>query len=476
VGYEPLSAGDRTFLVFEDDRTHMHLGGIALFEAGPLARAGGGLDIACIRSHIAARLHLMPRYRQRLAWVPIRNRPIWVDDEHFNLEYHVRHTAVPQPGDDAQLKALAARIVSQQLDRGKPLWEVWVIEGLERGRFALLVKTHHCMADGISAFDLFAALMGPSPDDVADAPPPWRPRPAPSTTRLVCDELVRTVGLPLETARGLLAQAVREPGRLWRSVVDSLTAIGATVGAGALPPSETPLNRPIGPHRRFDWVDLSLTDVKALRRRAGGTVNDIVLAVVAGAVRRFLTGRGVDVARLHFRAVVPVSVRTEDERGVVSNRVSGWLTQLPVAEPDPRRRLVLVQAMTARLKETKQALGPEVLGRVAELVMPGVLTLGVRLAARLSPFNLIVTNVPGPPVPLYFRGARLVAGYPLVPLFENQGLGVALFSYMDRLCWGFNADWDLVPDLDEFSAAIAASFDELCEAVGIATTREAVVA
>ena len=473
-GYEPLSAGDRTFLVFEDDHTHMHLGGIALFDAGPLARPGGGLDIARIRSHIAARLHLMPRYRQRLAWVPVRNRPVWVDDEHFNLEYHVRHTAVPHPGGAAQLKALSARIVSQQLDRGKPLWEVWVIEGLERGQFALLVKTHHCMADGISAFDLFAALMSPSPDDVADAPPPWRPRPTPSAARLVCDEVVRTVTLPLETARVLIGRALREPGRLWRGIVESVTAIGATVGAGALPPSETPLNQPIGPHRRFDWVDLSLADLKAVKQRAGGTVNDIVLAVVAGAVRRFLAGRGVDVERLHYRAVVPVSVRTADERGLVTNRVSGWLTQLPVTEPDPRRRLLLVQTMTARLKETKQALGPEVLSRVAELAMPGVLTLGVRLAARLSPYNMIVTNVPGPPVPLYFRGARLVAGYPLVPLFERQGLGVALFSYMDRMCWGFNADWDLVPDLADFSAAIAASFHELCDAVGVETTREAV--
>jgi WS/DGAT/MGAT family acyltransferase len=282
------------------------------------------------------------------------------------------------------------------------------------------------------------------------------------------------VTLPLETARVLVGRALREPGRLWRGVVDSVTAIGATVGAGAVPPSDTPLNRPIGPHRRIDWVDLSLADVKAVKQRTGGTVNDIVLAVVAGAVRSFLAGRGVDVARLHYRAVVPVSVRSADERGVVSNRVSGWLTQLPVTEPDPRRRLVLVQTMTARLKETKQALGPEVLSRVAELAMPGVLTLGVRLAARLSPYNMIVTNVPGPPVPLYFRGARLVAGYPLVPLFEKQGLGVALFSYMDRLCWGFNADWDLVPDLDDFSAAIAASFHELCEAVGVTVTREAV--
>ncbi len=464
--YEPLSAADRTFLVFEDERTHMHLGGLAVFDAGSLAAPDGGVDVDRIRRHIASRLHMMPRYRQRLDWVPVRNRPVWVDDAHFNLRYHVRHTAVPRPGRDAQLKALTARILSQQLDRGKPLWEVWIIEGLEGGRFAMLVKTHHCMADGISAFDLFAALLSPVPEDRIDPPAPWRPRPAPPPAVLVRDEIVRSAVAPLALACDLGRRVLRDPRGVWRGAAEAAAAVAATVQAGIRPPADTPLNRPIGPHRRFDWLIHPLDDVKAARRRLGGTVNDVVLATVAGGVRRFLAGRGADVRGLRFRAVVPVSVRGDAGRGAVDNRISGWLVELPVDEPDPRRRHLVVQMTTARLKETKQALGPEVLGRVAELALPGLLTLGVRLTSRLSPYNLIVTNVPGPPVPLHLLGARLLAGYPQVPLFANQGLGIALFSYVGQLCWGFNADWDLVPDLDRFVAAIDAAFRELCDAAG----------
>ncbi len=461
--YEPLPASDRTFLVFEDQHTHMHLGGITLFEPGPLGRAEGGVAIERIRDHIAARLHLRPRYRQRLASVPIRNRPIWVDDPHFNLTYHVRHTAVPRPGDDAQLKQLCARIVSQQLDRGKPLWEIWVIEGLEGGRFALLVKTHHCMADGISAFDLFTALVSPTPDDTLEPPAPWTPRPWPSAARLVADELLRQAGTPVEMACAL-ASSLWHPARGRAFVRENLRGLWSTIESGIRPPSPTPLNGPIGPHRRFDWLTLDLGEVKRVRERLGGTINDVVLATVAGAVRSFLRRRGVAADALFFRAVVPVSVRTEDERGVQNNRVSGWLTELPVDEPDPLRRLARVRQVTARLKASKQALGPELIGRAAEWAMPGVLTIGVRLTARLAPYNVIVTNVPGPPMPLYLLGARLLGGYPLVPLFENQGIGIALFSYVGQLCWGFNADWDLVPDLGRFVEAVRTSFRELAAA------------
>jgi len=461
--YEPLPASDRSFLVFEDQHTHMHLGGITLFEPGPLGLPGGGVAIDRIREHIASRLHLRPRYRQRLASVPIRNRPIWVDDPHFNLSYHVRHAAVPHPGDDVQLKQLCARIVSQQLDRGKPLWEIWVIEGLGGGRFAMLVKTHHCMADGISAFDLFTALVSPTPDDSLDAPAPWTPRPAPGPMRLLADELLRQAGTPFEIASALV-NALRDPARGRALVAENLRGLWSTIQNGIRPPSPTPLNGPIGPHRRFDWLTLDLGEVKRVRQRLGGTVNDVVLATVAGAVRTFLRRRGVPSDEIFFRAVVPVSVRSENERGVQNNRVSGWLTELPVDEPDPLRRLERVKEVTTRLKTSKQALGPELLGRAAEWATPGVLTVGVRLTARLHPYNVIVTNVPGPPMPLYLLGARLLGGYPLVPLFENQGIGIALFSYVGQLCWGFNADWDLVPDLGRFVEAVRESFGELTAA------------
>jgi diacylglycerol O-acyltransferase len=463
TGYERLSAQDRSFLVFEGASAHMHLGGLAIFDAGPLRAAHGGIDIARIRAHIASRLSLVPRYRQRLAWMPILNRPVWVDDAHFNLHYHVRHTALPHPGADQQLKDLAARILSQQLDRGKPLWELWIIEGLEGGRFAMLVKTHHAIADGISTFDLLTALLSLAPDDTVAEPTAWVPRPTPSPWTLLRDELVRQTTAPLALALDLV-RGLRAPRQLCTRVVEGVQAVWDFAGAGVPLPAGTPINGPIGPHRHFDWLTIDLDDVKLVKNRLGGTVNDVVLATVAGAVGSFLARRSVDKRGLEYRVVVPVNVRPEEERGIINNRVSAWLMTLPIDEPDARRRFARVQATTGRLKTSKQALGPEVLGRAAEYAFPGLLTVGVRLAARLHPYNLIVTNVPGPQLPLYLLGARLLGGYPQVPLFENQGLAVALSSYCGALHWGFNADWDLVPDLGEFVAAVKAAFTELHQA------------
>jgi diacylglycerol O-acyltransferase / wax synthase len=470
--YHPLSAQDRAFLWFEDASAHMHLGGIALFESAPLLGPTGGIDIERIRAHIASRLHLVPRYRQRLGWIPLVNRPVWVDDEHFNLAYHVRHTAVPRPGDDAQLKDLASRILSQQLYRGKPLWELYIVEGLEGGRFAILVKTHHALADGISAFDLFSALLAAAPTDRVDAPAPWRPAPAPSAWTMLRDQALFYAQAPLALGQGLV-EALAEPAQFPARVAEGTRAVWELVRAGLPRPTPTPLEGPLGPHRRFDWLALDLEAVKAVKNRFGGTVNDVVLAVVAGAVRRFLRHRGMDARGVQYRVVVPVSVRSEAERGAISNRVSGWLLTLPLDEADARRRLAIVRATTAQVRESKQALGPQVLQRAVEYAMPAFLQLGVRLTAHLHAFNLIVTNVPGPPEPLYLLGARLLGGYPQVPLFENQGLGVALFSYCGTLYWGFNADWDRVPDLPAFVDAVAHSLAELTEAAGAARTRPA---
>ena len=460
VFYERISAQDRSFLHFEDATTHMHLGGLTIFEAAPLTTASGGIDIDRIRAQIAGRLHLVPRYRQRLGWIPVFNQAVWVDDEHFNLSYHVRHAALPRPGDDAQLKQLTARIMSQQLDRGKPLWELWVIEGLADGRFALLIKTHHAIADGISAFDLFTALVSPTPDDVIDEPRPWQPRPAPSGASLLADGLARQASTPMAMARRLFAIA-SDPSGVGAGTREGMRALVDLAGVGASPPPATPLNQPISAHRRFDWLSLDLAEVKAVKAKLGGTVNDVALASVAGGLRRYFLGRGVDVEGLKLRVVVPVSVRTEDERGQASNRASGWLITLPLGEPDPMRRFAAVAAETTRRKVTRQELGPQVLGRVAEYAVPGVVGLGVRLLSRLHPYNLIVTNVPGPQVPLYLLGARLLAGYPQVPLFENQGLGIALFSYCGVLGFGFNADRDVVSDVDVLAAAVSQGFSEL---------------
>ncbi|MCC6850099.1 MAG: wax ester/triacylglycerol synthase family O-acyltransferase [Deltaproteobacteria bacterium] len=456
---------DRSFLHFEDATTHMHLGGLLIFEAGPLSTPEGGIDIARIRAHIAGRLHRVPRYRQRLGWIPVFNQAVWVDDDHFHLGYHVRHAALPRPGDDAHLKALTARIMSQQLDRGKPLWELWIVEGLAHGRFALLMKTHHAIADGISAFDLFTALVSPTPDETVAEPEPWTPRPAPTGARLLADGLAHQAATPITMAQRLFAIA-GDPAGVGASTRAGMRALLDLAGA-VTPPPPTPLNRPISAHRRFEWLTLDLDEVRAVKAKLGGTVNDVALASVSGGLHHFLKGRGVDVRTLVMRIVVPVSVRTEDERGQASNRASGWLIDLPIHETDPRRRQAHVSAETRKRKETRQELGPEVLGRAAEYVVPGVVGLGVRLLSRLHPYNLIVTNVPGPQFPLYLLGARLLTGFPQVPLFENQGLGIALFSYCGSLGFGFNADRDVVPDLDDFAAAVAKGFDELARAAHV---------
>jgi len=459
IWYEPLNATDRSFLLFEQQSTHMHLGGVTIFERGPLAAPHGGVDVARIRAYIASRLPLIPRYRQRLAYVPLESTPVWVDDDRFNLDYHVRHTALPRPGDETQLKQLAGRLMSIPLDRRRPLWEAWVIEGLDGDRFAMLLKTHHSVVDGVSGVDLMATLLQPMPVEHFDPPPPWRPRPAPTDAQLLTDAVLRRLALPWEVwnaARRALAQ----PRAALERARTTFDRSWSFLRSGLHLPSPTPLNQPIGPYRRFDWQSLSLAEAKEIKNRWGGTVNDVVLATVAGAVRQYLQRKMLDLGSVDFRVVVPVSLRAPGEHGGVGNRVSAWLLSLPVREPDPLVRYRLLAAETERRKRTHEERALEVFTRIAEVMNP-LLTLGVRVASLMSPYNLIVTNVPGPQFPLYLLGARLLAGYPTVPLFQNQGLGVAIFSYDGRLLFGLNADFDLVPDLHEFAADLERSFLEL---------------
>jgi len=458
--FERLSAQDSSFLTFENTNAHMHVGGVAILEAGPLQRPHGGVDIERIRTYIASRLHWIPRYRQRLAFVPIENHPVWVDDDHFNLNYHVRHACLPHPGDDTQLKQLVGRIMSQQLDRGKPLWEAWLVEGLTDNRIAFVTKAHHCMIDGIASVDLLSVLMTASPEHNIEQPPLWTPRPAPGRLELLRDAVTRGAAMPVELARSL-SRVLDDPNDVGARLMQRATATFQMIGAGLRRPAATPINQSIGPHRRFDWLTLDLAEVKEVKNRLGGTVNDVVLATVSGGLHRFLTGRGFDVKGLDYRVVLPVSMRAPEEHATSGNRVSAWITSLPIQERDARRRLDVVRRTTTQLKQSKLELGADTLTEVGEWAGSGLMTIGVRLAARLHPYNLIVTNVPGPPLPLYLIGARMLEGYPQVPLFEYQGLGVALFSYAGNLCWGFNADWDLLPDLPALVDAVAHSFREL---------------
>ncbi|MBI4518683.1 MAG: wax ester/triacylglycerol synthase family O-acyltransferase [Deltaproteobacteria bacterium] len=468
--YERLSALDASFLGIEDDSCHMHVGGVMIFDSGPLGTPGGGVDIDRIRLAIAGRLHLVPRFRQRLAYIPYERIPIWIDDDRFRIAYHVRHTALPHPGDERVLKRLVGRIMSQALDRKRPLWEMWVVEGLEGDRFALINKTHHCMIDGISGADIMSVILDPAADTHLPEPEPWRPRRAPSRGRLLFDETLRRAAQPPAVLRALV-DAVRAPAAALRELGGAALGVVETLAPALSPVSPTPLNVQVGPHRRLDWTEMKVADLKAVKNVLGGTLNDVVLATVSGALRLFFEQRGLAPEELDIRAMVPVSVRTHDEHGQLGNRVTQLTAPLPVKLSDPVERLRAVRETTAGLKDSKQALGGEVLAAVSEWTVPNLLVQAVRLAGRTRPYNLIVTNVPGPQIPLYLQGAPMRTAYPVVPLFENLGLVVGLFSYNGGLFWGVNADWDQIPDLHDFIVAIQSAFCELQQAAQAVAAR-----
>jgi WS/DGAT/MGAT family acyltransferase len=464
--YDHLTFLDNSFLIMERSNSPMHIAGTAMFEGGPLIDADGAVDIDAIRDFVSSRLHLIPRYRQHLAYLPLQGRPIWVDDSHFNIHYHVRHTALPRPGDERQLKRLAARIMAQHLDRSKPLWEIWIIEGLEGGsRFAMISKIHHCMVDGVSSVDLLNVLLAPAPTNEITPGPEWLPRPGPTAIDLATEAVGHLAQLPFDIGHNLrrAVQDVQDPRSDLRA---RLRAVRDSLRSGIRAVSSTPLNRPIGPHRRFDWYRMDLQAVKAVKNALGGTVNDVVLATVSGAIRRFLERHKVNVETVDFRVMAPVSVRSADEHGTLGNRVSGWMVPLPLAERDPRSALNTIRGETAELKETKSALGAEVLSQVGEWTPSTLLSLGSRMILRALPFNLVVTNVPGPQLPLYLLGARMLDNYGLVPLIDYLCLGIVLFSYDGALCWGFTCDWDLVPDLHDLVKDVQAAFGELQAAAG----------
>jgi diacylglycerol O-acyltransferase / wax synthase len=459
--FERLSGQDVSFLFFETANTPMNVGGVSVFDAGTLVRPDGAVDADRIKAYIAAQLHKVPRYRHRLAYIPIENQPVWIDDERFDLDYHVRHVALPRPGNDAQLKRVAADILSRPLDRSRPLWESWIVEGMPNDRFALVTKAHHCMVDGISGVDLSAVMMSTAPRSSFAAPHRWRPRRRPSGVEMLRDDVLARVRLPFT----LPARAPTR-GSLRSDIGQRLVAVWQTLQSGLRTAANTPLNQLLGAHRRFEWLQMDLVRIKEVKTRLGGTVNDVVLATVAGALRRFLRRRKVPLSGLDFRVAIPVNVRSADDLHTLGNRTSVWLTSLPLAERDARRRLAQICATTASLKRAGGAAGTDVLMRLANWTGPAGVALGVRLAERMSPYNLIVTNVPGPQFPLYLLDARLLRAYPLVPLFENQGLGIALFSYDGHLCWGLNADRDLVPDLQRLADDLTESFAELQAAAG----------
>ena len=460
-----LSGLDSSFLHLERGGAHMHVASTLIFE-GPAP----GLEE--LRSHLASRLHLVPRFRQRLRFVPYgQGRPVWVDDPRLNLDYHLRYTALPPPGSEEQLRTLAARIFSQRLDRSKPLWEMWLVDGLQGGRFAIVGKSHHCMVDGVSGVDVNTVIFDtePAPGPAPPAPP-WEPGPEPTETELLTSALTERLIDPREVVRSARA-VLRRPRQALGALREAGEAVASLAGVGfAAPPS--PLNAPIGSHRRFAWVRADLGRLRAIKAEHGGTVNDVVLAVVTGALGRHLRSRGHGTAGLELRALVPVSVRSSDQRGELGNRVAGLMAPLPVWCTDPLERLSLIRESMHDLKETKQAVGAELLTEVTDFTPPTVAAQAARLQPRQRLFNLVVTNVPGPQFPLYVLGRRLRDVFPMVPLARRQALSIGIMSYDGEINFGLVGDYETMPGLDSFAEDLEASLEELAATVAQDSTAQ----
>src|SRR5918992_2619691 len=457
-----LSALDASFLHLEDSSSHMHVASVMLFEGSPPPYDE-------LLEAIDRRLALVPRYRQRLAFVPLgQGRPMWVDDPHLNLHYHVRATALPSPGTEEQLKDLAGRVFSQQLDRDKPLWELWLVEGVEGDRFALLTKTRHALVDGVSGVDIATVLFDTAP--VPEAPPDpgrgWLPRPLPSRAQLLAEALLERATVPAEIVRTVRA-VLRGPRQIAAGLRDAAVGVGAMAWAGLNPAPPSPYNRPIGPHRRFTWTRAQLADLKAIKNELGGTVNDVVLTTVTGGLGRHLRRRGHDTDGLELKAMVPVSVRSDLEHGELGNRVAAMMAPLPVWCQEPLARLEIVHESMGHLKEGGQAVGAQVLTQLTGFASPTVMGQAARLFSRQRYFNLVVTNVPGPQLPLYLMGREMLEPFPMVPLAENQALGVAIMSYNGRINFGLVGDYDAMADLDQLARDFQASLAELADAAGV---------
>ena len=460
--YERLSAQDSTFLYAESPVAHMHVGSLVIFE-------DSGFTEEAFLAHIGSRLHLVPRFRKKLAFVPgEQGRPVWVDDPHFDLRFHVRWTGLPRPGNMEQAKRLMGRVMSIPLDRSRPLWELWMFD-LPDGRKGLVQKTHHCLIDGLSGIDLGTVLLDlePNPAPQTEPPPAWKPEMPPSGFELFVDAWAERLSHPGAllnvVQQALSGEEKKAPaeGRPSKDVTKGILSFGKILTERA---PETSLNVPIGAHRRFEIVRADLEHIKALKNKHACKVNDVVLSVVAGGLREILRERGDPVDTLTLRALVPVSVRDPSQRMTWGNRVSAMVVELPVREADPVVRLQWVRDHVAGKKESQQAVGAEFWLKVGEYTPPTVLAMASRAVAFQRMVNVTVTNVPGPQFPLFLLGGQMLEAFPFVPLVGTMAVGVAILSYMGQLCFGVTGDWDAVPDLERFAAGIENSLRALADA------------
>lgn len=454
MGMSRLTGLDASFLHLERDGAHMHVASTMVLE-GPCP------SYEEFRELIRSRLHRVPRFRQKLRQVPFQQgRPVWVDDPHFNLDYHVRHTRLPTPGDDAQLQTFAARAFSQGLDRSKPLWEMWLVEGMSENRFAIVGKSHHCLVDGISGVDITTVLFDlerkPEP---GPPPPPWVPKPEPSDLDVLASALAERAVQPAEGLRAARA-LLRTPKRVLLGALDAIASAGAVAGSGLSAPS-TPLNVEIGAHRRFACISADLGDLRRFKDVYGGTVNDVVLTVVSGALGRYLRAVGEDTSELSLQAMVPVSVRDESGHGDLGNQISAVTVTLPIFSEDPIDRLRMIKHETGDLKHSRQAVGANLLAGLTDFAPPTIVSQAARLQARQRFFNLVVTNVPGPQFPLYVLGRRMLEIYPMVPLAKRQAVCVGILSYDGNVNFGLVGDHEAMEGLDDLARHLSEELREM---------------
>jgi WS/DGAT/MGAT family acyltransferase len=460
--HERLSVLDASFLYLERGGVHMHVAGLVVLD--PKTRPDGRLRAEDLAKLIQDRIHLVPRFRQKAVFPPFGlGRPVWVDDEDFDVEFHLRRAALPAPGGKKELADFVQRVHSRPLDRSKPLWEMYFIEGLEDGYMAVLSKSHHAMIDGISGIDIATVMFDLTPEPEEIQPKPWKPEPEPEPREVLVETVRDQIMHPFMSLADGVGRAVRAPQEAWDQARRVLGGIGEILAKGQAPPG--PFNARIGPNRRFGVAEVPVVDAKAVKNALGGTVNDVILAAVAGSLRKLLEHRG-ERPKGSLRAMVPVSTRDESKRMALGNQVSMFFADLPVGTADPAKRLKKIEAVTKELKSSHQAIAATSLINTAQWTPPTLHGLAARLVARQRFANLIVSNVPGPQVPLYLDGAQLVVAYPVMPLGPTLGLSVAVTSLSGTMGFGFTGDWDAVPDIDVLPEGLLESMAELKKAAG----------
>ncbi len=469
--YQGISPADYTFLITETPELHMHVQGVMIFDALPLQTADGGIDFDTIKAAYGQALHQLPRYRQKLMWQTKSRQspylkwiswqqsdeskpPVWVDDEYFNLDYHVRHTALPKPGSQEQLTNLAARIAGQPLDRSRPLWEMWVVEGLEKNRFAVISKVHHCLVDAKSGIDLANVIMSTTPDYELKKSRAYSPRPAP-TQKVLRDATLRDqVMAPVKIAESI-SSLWKESDSFSSEIANRAKALGGTLAENIRRKrSPSVLNGENGPHRKVAFFDTPIEQLKQVHRQLNCSLNDVVLAIATNTYRQVLIAGGEDINNLSFRIAVPVTTADNSVGEDSGNPVASWTIDLPVHLAEPLAQLAHIKATTAKLKDSNRALGVHMITSFMEYT-PAFMSLAARNTK--TPVNSMVTNVPGPQCPLYQLGAQMQRSYPVVPLLEGMGLGIGVMSYDGMLCWGLTSDLDIVPELEPVLQALQQS-------------------